>query len=89
MWLILSLVLAQNRDLLYYWFSESNRAVPENMHDHTRMLSLHNVDTTAIESFIKDSLSDDISSKIFDTGYMQGSNIISVCTKEDLSKIRL
>lgn len=54
---------------------------------------LRNVDTAAIVSshdlkkLIKKSLHDDISSRDFDIGYMVGSNVIRVCTKEDVSDV--
>lgn len=58
-----------------------------------KTFTLRNVDTAAIASckdlkkLIKDSLRDDINSKDFDVGYMQGSNVIRVRTKEDLSEM--
>ena len=48
-----------------------------------KTFTLRNVDTAAIASLkklIKDSLRDDINSKDFDVGYMQGSNVIRVRT---------
>ena len=60
-----------------------------------KTFTLRNVDTAAIASskdlkkLIKDRLRDDISSKDFDIGYMQGSNVIRVRTKEDLSEMWL
>lgn len=58
-----------------------------------KTFTLRNVDTAAIVSshglkkLIKESLHDDISSRDFDIGYMQGSNVIRVRTAEDMSEM--
>ena len=58
-----------------------------------KTFTLRNVDTTAITSshhlkdLIKESLHDDISSGNFDVGYMQGTNVIRVRTKDDISEM--
>ena len=58
-----------------------------------KTFTLRNVDTAAVVSshdlkkLIKESLHDDISSRVFNTGYMQGSNVIRVRTKEDMSEM--
>ena len=58
-----------------------------------KTFTLRNVDTAAVVSsqdlkkLIKESLHDDISSRDFDIGYMQGSNVIRVRTKEDMSEM--
>jgi hypothetical protein len=58
-----------------------------------KTFTLRNVDTAAIVSshglkkLIKESLHDDISSRDFDIGYMQVSNVIRVRTAEDMSEM--
>ena len=58
-----------------------------------KTFTLRNVDTAAVVSshdlkkLLKESLHEDISSRDFDIGYMQGSNVIRVCTKEDMSEM--
>ena len=56
----------------------------------SKTFTLRNVDVAAVllsqdlKKLIKESLHDDICSRDFDIGYMQGSNVIRVCTKEDM-----
>lgn len=54
---------------------------------------LRNVDTAAVVSsqdlkkLIRECLHDDVSNKEFDIGHTQGSNVIRVCTKEDMAEM--
>ena len=58
-----------------------------------KTFTLRSVDTAAVVSsqdlkkLIKESLHDDSCSRDFDTGHMQGSNVIRLRTKEDMSEI--